>query len=197
MAKNLLDNSGLSYFWGKIKAYFAKGNGKIFYGTCSTAAGTAAKVVTCSEFTSADLENGTLLLVKFAEANTASQSSLSLNVNGTGACYVRKIQGTSFQELTNEGEIRGTTNLFFVYKSATSTYWVFANGDLNTVYSNMTQTDLSTGTSATGLRISPKLLRDNFYTKTEIPAFVHLSDESDMPANPDANTIYMIDEATS
>lgn len=34
-------------------------------------------------------------------------------------------------------------------------------------------------------------------TNIGVPTIVHLTDESDMPASPDANTIYMIDEAAS
>lgn len=34
-------------------------------------------------------------------------------------------------------------------------------------------------------------------TNIGVPTIVHLTDESDMPASPDANTIYMIDKAAS
>lgn len=50
------------------------------YGTCSTAAGTAAKVVECADFA---LITGATILVKFSAANSAS--SPTLNVNSTGA----------------------------------------------------------------------------------------------------------------
>lgn len=50
------------------------------YGTCSTAASTAAKVVTCADF---DLVSGTTIMVKFSYANSASTPTL--NVNGKGA----------------------------------------------------------------------------------------------------------------
>ena len=52
----------------------------IHYGTCSTAAATAAKVVSCSNFT---LVTGARIIVKFTVTNTASNPTL--NVNGTGA----------------------------------------------------------------------------------------------------------------
>lgn len=51
------------------------------YGTCGTAASTAAKVVTCSDFDS--LETGVTIHVKFTYSNTASNATL--NVNSTGA----------------------------------------------------------------------------------------------------------------
>ena len=50
------------------------------FGTCSTAANTAAKVVSCSGFT---LATGARITVRFSVTNTAS--SPTLNVNNTGA----------------------------------------------------------------------------------------------------------------
>ena len=55
--------------------------GSTLYGTCSTAAGTAAKVVTCADFD--HLLEGVTIHVKFTHTNTASNATL--NVNSTGA----------------------------------------------------------------------------------------------------------------
>ena len=55
--------------------------GSTLYGTCSTAAATAAKVVTCSDFTT--LLSGVTIHVKFTNSNTAANATL--NVNSTGA----------------------------------------------------------------------------------------------------------------
>lgn len=55
--------------------------GSTLYGTCSTAAATAAKVVTCANFDK--LETGVTIHVKFTNTNTASNATL--NVNSTGA----------------------------------------------------------------------------------------------------------------
>ena len=54
------------------------------YGTCSTDAGSQDKVVDCAGFA---LRTGAMISVKFTNANTAS--SPRLNVNGTGAKYIR------------------------------------------------------------------------------------------------------------
>lgn len=51
------------------------------YGECTTAAGTAAKVVTCTDFTT--LYTGATILVNFTSANSASAPTL--DVNSTGA----------------------------------------------------------------------------------------------------------------
>lgn len=55
--------------------------GSTLYGTCSTAAETAAKVVTCANFD--QLLTGVTIYVKFTNSNTATTPTL--NVNGTGA----------------------------------------------------------------------------------------------------------------
>ena len=54
-----------------------------FFGTCSTAAATADKVVTLSDAAGWSLKAGTIIGVKFANSNSAS--SCTLNVNGSGA----------------------------------------------------------------------------------------------------------------
>lgn len=54
-----------------------------YHGTSSTAAATAAKVVTCEEFVR---NTGSRIAVKFTAANTASNPTL--NVNGTGAASI-------------------------------------------------------------------------------------------------------------
>jgi hypothetical protein len=54
------------------------------YGTCSTAAATAAKTVTCANFVA--LETGAKVTVLFTYANSVANPTL--NVNGTGAKYI-------------------------------------------------------------------------------------------------------------
>lgn len=55
---------------------------KAQYGTCSTGAGTQAKVVTCANF---ELVAGNELTVKFSTANTYASGAVQLNVNSKGA----------------------------------------------------------------------------------------------------------------
>lgn len=56
------------------------------FGTCDTAAGTAAKVVTCADFS---LVPGTTILVKFKYANTVSSPTLNVNSSGAKNIYYR------------------------------------------------------------------------------------------------------------
>lgn len=169
--KKYLDDSGLSYFWGKMKSFFAKGNGRVFYGTCSTGGSTAAKVVVCPDFTAADLTAGTILIVSFSSANTASVSDLTLNVNSTGACPIKKIDGTAYSDLSAAGEIRGTANMFIV-TGTTSNAFILVSSDYDTTYSTITDSEISTGTYTGKRAVSPKVLRDNFYTETEVDALI-------------------------
>lgn len=62
----------------------------ITYCTCSTAAGTAAKTASLTNFT---LRTGSVVQVKFTYSNTAS--SPTLNVNGTGTKAIKKYGTTA------------------------------------------------------------------------------------------------------
>ena len=168
MSHNLLSKTGLQYFWGKLKAFFVKGNAKVFYGTCSTAGATAAKVVTCDSFTSADLAPGTLIIVKFDNVNTAAVADITMSVNGTTACGIRKLDGTSVTTLSAAGEIRAFPTLFI----CTGTYWIQANTDQDTTYATITTTELNTGTGTGKRVVSASFLRNNFYTESEVDALI-------------------------
>lgn len=89
-----------------------------YYGTCSTAASTAAKVVTCSSFV---LATGARISVLFTTAQTA-QTGLTLNVNSTGAKDVWK----DGAQPNNDGNcpVWPTTNVTaeFIYDGS---HWVF------------------------------------------------------------------------
>lgn len=65
--------------------------GSTLYGTCSTAAGTAAKVVSCADFDA--LITGVTIHVFFGASNTASNPTL--NVNSTGAKDIFVTWGTA------------------------------------------------------------------------------------------------------
>lgn len=85
------------------------------YGTCGTAAATAAKVVTCANFDK--LITGVFIIVKFTYGNTAT-SSVTLNVNNTGAISVRRFQGNTLNSMYPGW--RASECVMFVYDG---TYW--------------------------------------------------------------------------
>lgn len=95
------------------------GNAKIFYGTCATAA--AAKVVTCSSFTTSDLVAGTIIFITFSATNTGAVASLTLNINGTGAKNIKFVSNETIVNLILAGWIEKNTTHRFVYNG---TYWI-------------------------------------------------------------------------
>ena len=91
------------------------------YGTCATAAGTAAKVVTLSGFA---LFTGAQVTVQFANANTAANPTL--NVNGTGAKYIR----VNNANITNMYYWAANNTVTFTYNG---TYWVMSDTIANSI----------------------------------------------------------------
>lgn len=85
------------------------------YGTCTTSAGTATKVVSCPGFT---LQTGAKITVLFSNENSVSETTY-LNVNGTGAVAVRKVTGASFTNAI--GAWNAGQAVTFVY---TGNYWL-------------------------------------------------------------------------
>ena len=97
------------------------------YGTCSTAAGTAAKTVAVSHFT---LWTGSVVFVKFTVTNTAAVANLTLNVNGTGAKNIKYRNSN----LSSAGVLAANRLYCFIFDG---TYWQVAGDlDTNTTYSN-------------------------------------------------------------
>ena len=70
----------------------ANGNGRIFFGTCSTEGATAAKVVTCSSYDA--LTEGDLLVVLFSNTNSAANPTLNVNSKGDKAIKVVTYTGS-------------------------------------------------------------------------------------------------------
>ena len=90
-----------------VDAYIKKNKASSYYGTCSTAAATGAKEVTCENF---ELTAGKRIVVKFTNANSASAPTL--NVNNTGAKTI-KSYGTTAGTLTNRWQAGAAVD--FVY----------------------------------------------------------------------------------
>lgn len=131
------------------------GGGGVFYGTCGTAAATAAKAVTCPSFTAADLTAGTVLYVDFTYSNTVA--SPTLNVNSTGAKDIMRY-GTTRPSTSAASSWNAGSIVCMVYDG---TYWNI-EGWLNTTYSAISQTNIEnqSGTSSgliTGQRFTQGL----------------------------------------
>lgn len=126
----------------------------VHYGTCSTAAGTAAKVVACTGFS---LVTGSKIIVKFTVTNTAA--SPTLNVNNTGAKAIRYRGAT-----INTSYLAANRVYSFVYDG--TDYELIGDIDTNTTYSTGTTstlglTKLYTGTgTATDGTMTQKAITD-------------------------------------
>lgn len=108
------------------------GASNVAYGTCSTAADTAAKVVAISGNTNWSLQVGSIIAIKFDNTNTAS--NVTINVNNTGAypIWYNAVEYTGNSHSVCGYAGRMTTYMF------NGTYWVWlSNGvDSNTTYTN-------------------------------------------------------------
>lgn len=153
----LLDNTGLSYLWGKIKSYVAGqvptsiGQLSPLYGTCTTAAKTAAKTTTISGVT--ELTTGLTIYVRFTNANGIANPTLKVNDLEAKAIkrYGTTAPSTAATSSWNAGEVR-----CLVYDG---TYWMLCDWN-NTTYSTMTQADASAGTATSARLITAKILHD-------------------------------------
>lgn len=153
---NFLDNNGLLYFWQSIKSKFLRGNaGGVFYGTSSTAAGTAAKVVECSAFTADNLKAGTIIIVTFTATNSGAVANLTMNVNGTGAKPIKYINNGTLGNLSSAGYLKANTTYYFYFDG---TYWV-ALFNINTTYSAMSGAEALAGTATSARTITAERLK--------------------------------------
>lgn len=94
--------------------------GSTLYGTCDTAAGTAAKVVACPDFDA--LITGVTIHVKFTYSNTAANATL--NVNSTGAKNLCSY-GTTRVGTTEKTSWKAGAVVSFTYDG---TSWVMNSG---------------------------------------------------------------------
>lgn len=128
------------------------GGGASFrYGECSTAGGTAAKVVTLSPALT-ELKTGEVIFVKFTNANTVANPTL--NVNGLGAKNIRRYGSTSPSTSAASSWNAGSV-VALVYDGS---YWQMV-GWINTTYSSMTVAEYQAGTGTTARTITPARLK--------------------------------------
>lgn len=128
----------------------------VHFGSCSTAAGTAAKVVSCTGFV---LASGSRITVKFTTTNTAANPTL--NVNSTGAKAI-KYRGSTI----SAGYLAANRVYTFIYDGTDYELVGDINTDTNTTYSTgtastagLTRLYTSTG-SATNGTMTQKAITD-------------------------------------
>lgn len=117
------DNAVLSAVIDAIQDTFDEfGNAKIFSGVCATGGSEAAKAVTCERFAAADLVAGAMVFVIFNNTNTcATLSSLTLNVNATGAKPIKYLSCGAVSNIPAANYFLAGQSYRFVYDG---TNWV-------------------------------------------------------------------------
>lgn len=151
-----LDNTGVAYLWGKIKSYVtgqvptSVGDLDPLYGTCTTAAKTAAKTVTISGVT--ELTTGLTIHVRFTNANGVADPTLQVNSLTAKAIkrYGTTAPSTSAASSWNAGAVVSLTY--------DGTYWMLNDWN-NTTYSAMTEAEMQTGTATTARNITAARLK--------------------------------------
>lgn len=114
---------------------------KIFYGTLDSAdVDTQVGFVTCSDFTSSDLANGTIIFVTIATYDLGDMETLSLDlsVNGVGPTSIYRSINTSWTNPYADDFVYGVTYMFTYSSSIHGTGgWIVVGGfdqDTNTTY---------------------------------------------------------------
>lgn len=151
----------------------------LYKGSCSSTAAAMPKVCTVDTFPTETVTinsqqvtrplDGTTIVVKFSVDDTNTTAAPALNVNGTGSVGIYYNTGKVTATAKNT-TVAGTANVwtYYIYDKS-SDLWVYLGRSLdsNTTYTAMTQSHIDAGTATGQCTITPKLLRDNFYTETE------------------------------
>lgn len=125
------------------------GNAKTYYGTSSTAAGTAAKTATCSGFT---LETGNIVFVQFTNGNSYNGTA-TLSVNSTTAKNICSVGSTTTTRYYwKAGEVVG-----FVYDG--TNYVMIEKAPATTTYYGITKLSSSTSSTSEALAATPKAVK--------------------------------------
>ena len=131
------------------------------FGTCSTAAGTAAKTVTLSDSMTFTLAEGASVFVAFTDANTASNPTLA--VNGTTAKAIYRY-GTTTPGTTGKSSWKAGSVVHLVYDGSAWQMVGWINDD--TTYSNASLGQ-GYGTCSTAEATTAKVVTLSDYTLTK------------------------------
>lgn len=142
-------------------------SGMVAWGTCSTAAATAAKEIVVAD-PSWTLKVGNIIGVRFT--NTNSASSCTLNVNGTGAKQI--VYGATIPYTGSSQTVLGyaKSTVYYMYDG---TYWVWLNRSQDDNWDTYTSAYCATaaGTAAKGAsQTNYKLLAKSYTLLTIVNA---------------------------
>ena len=130
------NNDGVSYSETRAatsdftnNSMFVRGNRAIWSGTCSTAAGTAAKYATVGNFASTDLAVGVMVVLTFANTNAAAPNILTLNVAGKGAKPIKRWVNGGLADIDKPENLTGT--MAFIYDGTNWVTWYESFDDVD------------------------------------------------------------------
>lgn len=168
--KKYLDYTGLQLYHQNIQSQIDS-EAKISFGICQTEPEYQEKTVSLSN-NNWSLKVGSVVGVKFANTNTFSAetgSEITINVNNTGA---KQIWYDTSANPEGEFPIAYGTAGRYTYYMYDGTYWVWLGQsvDKDTLYQNMSSSELTIGTETIARLISAKVLNDwieakNFLTQ--------------------------------
>lgn len=120
-----------------------------------------------------ELRDGICCYLKNTVVTSAAASTTpkcwTLDINGLGAKPVYVTTAAATYSTTN---FTKNYKMLFTYdeslNSGNGGWYIGVLFNTNTTYSDMTQAEITAGTGTTGRKITPKMLRDNFYTEDEV-----------------------------
>lgn len=131
-----IQSNGQKAYWGTpTPAQVGLGNAKIYSGTCSTAAATLQKDVTCPEFTEDELVPGAVVLVTFTNTNSGAVGSLTLKVGSSTAKPLKHLyNATPTSNIPGAGYLQAGQTYPFYYNGTNWVVWMEYNTNSNDTY---------------------------------------------------------------
>lgn len=181
--------NGFTYLWENIKDFFHNGTAgraqSIPFGTVDSTSTATAFTATVDGIT--ELKDGVSLFLKntvvTSAAATTAPECWTLNINNLGA---KPVYVTTAAATYSTTHFTKNYKMLFTYdeslNSGNGGWYIGQLFNSNTTYSDMTQAEITAGTGTTGRKITPKMLRDNFYTEDEVDTLLaDKADSADIP----------------
>lgn len=180
--QDAIDSAGGTPDWDDItnKPTYALGQtmGGAAYRAASIPFGQVDSTSTANAFTAqvegvTELRDGVCVYLKNTVITSAAASTapkcFTLDINGLGAKPVYQVTAAASFATT---QFTKNYKFLFTYDSSLNSgnggWYIGQIFNSNTTYSDMTQAEINAGTGTTGRKITPKMLRDNFYTEDEV-----------------------------
>ena len=180
----------LGYLWDQIKFYIASrkyAGGAADGGTANKAAsipfGEVDSTSTANAFTATvdgitELRSGVCCYLRNDVVTSAAASTApkcwTLNINNLGE---KPVYVTTAAATYSTTHFTKNYKMLFTYDesldSGNGGWYIGVLFNTNTTYSDMTQAEITAGTGTTGRKITPKMLRDNFYTEDEVDTLLN------------------------